>query len=322
MSDTNPLNAAPRLWPTEWTDTELANRLKPAFRELLQQERLNEDLLSRLDTLYLPMAAWVAGRHEQQPLMLGVNGGQGSGKSTLSKILRLLLERGFGKQVVVISIDDLYLPRAARQQLARDVHPLLATRGVPGTHDLTLALLLMDQLKQGRGFPLNIPVFDKALDDRAPEHCWQHLQEPADIILFEGWCVGARPQTRLQLIEPVNRLEAEEDADRRWRQYVNEQLAGHYQQLFAMIDILMLLKIPDMKNVYDWRLLQETKLKQSLDDNGQAAMHVMSEQQLERFIMHYERITRNTLQEMPERADVVLELDDQHQVSRVSMHGE
>ena len=309
-------------WPGSATQPGQARALRPVFAEILQQEHLADGLLDLFEPLYLPMADWLAQQHRGEPLMVGLHGGQGSGKSTLSKMLKALLESGYDKRVVVISIDDLYLPRAARQRLAEQVHPLLATRGVPGTHDLPLAMDIMQRLKQGRDFPLSIPLFDKAVDDRAPLSRWQTLEQPADIILFEGWCVGAAAQSEAQLVEPINSLERDEDPQQVWRRYVNEQLAGPYQALFAMIDVLMMLKVPAMEKVFEWRLLQETKLKQSLADNAQTGTHVMSEQQLNRFIMHYERITRTCLEDMPGRADVVLQLNDQHQISEVQLNGD
>ncbi|HEY9034312.1 MAG TPA: hypothetical protein VIN71_10275 [Pseudomonadales bacterium] len=316
------------LWPGGLPSASQLQRppeaLQAAFLQLLQQEGLADDGIpvSLLHRLYLPMAAWIADRQRQGPLLLGINGGQGSGKSTLCRILQRLLEQGFGKHVAAISIDDLYLPRAERQQLASRVHPLLATRGVPGTHDVALAIDILSRLKQGSHERLQVPVFDKAMDDRAPAERWQQLQGPLDIILFEGWCVGAWPQRPAHLQQPVNSLEAEEDPDQHWRRYVNQQLAGPYRDLFALIDRLMMLKIPSMEHVFEWRLLQERKLRESLADQPEAARHVMSEQAVRRFIMHYERITRASLEEMPARADVVLELNDQHQVCRVNMNGD
>ena len=300
-----------------------ATQLSAAFRQLLHDEGLQGQAspAALYESLYLPMAAWIADRHRGTPLLIGINGGQGSGKSTLCKILKLLLVEGFDKRVVVISIDDLYLPRYERQRLASSIHPLLATRGGPGTHDVPLAMQILTQLKQGLAQPIDIPVFDKAMDDRAEVSRWQKLQEPVDIILFEGWCVGAIAQQEQELARPVNTLEATEDHNKQWRRFVNYQLAGPYRDLFALIDILLMLKIPDMDNVFEWRLLQENKLKQSLSENPSAAKHVMTEKELKRFIMHYERITRATLKEMPDRADVVLELNRQHQVSRVHMNG-
>lgn len=297
--------------------------LKTVFHQVLEAEGLDGEHspASLFESLYLPMAAWIAALHQHRPLLIGINGGQGSGKSTLCRILQRLLAEGFGKRVAVISIDDLYLPRQQRQQLAAQVHPLLATRGVPGTHDVSLAMDILTRLKQGEVGAVRVPVFDKAMDDRAPVERWQRLQGPFDIILFEGWCVGAKAESHQQLQQPINSLEANEDADGHWRGFVNEQLAGPYRQLFALIDRLIMLKVPAMDNVFAWRLLQENKLRQSLADNPTAAQHVMSEAALQRFIMHYERITRACLQHLPADADLVLELNDQHQVCRVKMNG-
>jgi D-glycerate 3-kinase len=252
---------------------------------------------------------------------VGINGSQGSGKSTLSKILHLLLSRGFDKRVVVISIDDLYLSRSERLHLAAKVHPLLATRGVPGTHDTQLARQILTRLKQGKRENLTIPVFDKARDDRAPASRWQNVSGPVDIILFEGWCVGSAAQPEQELDRAINSLESMDDGNQQWRRYVNQQLAGPYRELFDLIDVLVMLKIPDMKHVFEWRLLQENKLRQSLAEQPEAAQRVMTEKELKRFIMHYERITRSSLKEMPDRADVVLQLNAQHQVDTIVLKG-
>ena len=260
----------------------------------------------------------MAESHQHKPLLLGINGAQGSGKSTLTKILQALLEKGFSKRVVSLSIDDLYLRRSEREQLARDIHPLLVTRGVPGTHDVALAKDLLSKLKQGTQQRITIPVFDKALDDRADEALWQQVSGPVDIAIFEGWCVGVAAEDSQALQKPINRLEAEEDPDGVWRNYVNEQLKGPYQELFSLIDKLIMMKVPSMENVFEWRSLQEQKLRVARQDET-SATRIMSEQALQRFIMHYERITRRSLQEMPERADVVLELNAEHQIERVKV---
>ncbi len=135
------------------------------------------------------------------------------------------------------------------------------------------------------------------------------------MVLFEGWCVGARPQPEAELDKPINSLEAEEDKDARWRRYVNEQLAASYKQLFGRLDLLIMLKIPSFESVYEWRSLQERKLAASAADK--TASHVMDEATLQRFIMHYERLTRYMLAEMPQRADIVLKLNSDHTIEEV-----
>ena len=299
-----------RLLASVWSD----------FRALLTQEviDLDVDMRQQLQRLYLPMAAWLAHQADAQPLVLGINGAQGSGKSTLAKILALLLEQAFDKTVISVSIDDLYKTRAQRRELAATVHPLLATRGVPGTHDVELGIDLLTRLKQGDISDLSLPVFDKARDDRLPESDWIRVSAKPDIIIFEGWCVGAVAENETGLQQPINELEASEDTDASWRRFVNKQLAGPYQELFNLIDVLLMLKIPGFDKVYEWRGLQEQKLQASLQDSQQQTNNTMSEVELKRFIMHYERITRLTLNEMPSRADVVLALNADHRIEQVS----
>jgi len=323
-SDTESRAKSQPVWPQAESGAQRVrnpDELLLAFRQILEQESLPAEggLLPLFETLYLPMAQWVAELQQHKPLLLGINGAQGSGKSTLTKILQALLEKGFSKRVVSVSIDDLYLRRSEREQLARDVHPLLVTRGVPGTHDVALAKDVLSKLKQGLQQRITIPVFDKALDDRADEALWQQVSGPVDIVIFEGWCVGAVAEDSQSLLNPMNRLEAEEDPEGVWRRYVNDQLRGPYQEIFSLIDKLIMMKVPSMENVFEWRSLQEQKLRVARQQDKASATRIMSEQALQRFIMHYERITRHSLQEMPDRADVVLELNGNHQIERVKV---
>lgn len=294
---------------------EIAEKISTAFDHLLVKECIDKSHLPKniLTDLYIPLAAWLIQQHHKQPFIVGINGAQGSGKSTLCKILQLIIEQGLGKQVATLSIDDLYLPHDQRKRLAETIHPLLLTRGVPGTHDIPLALSLFEKLKSSKT-EISLPRFNKAVDDRVPVEQWSLLTKAVDIVLFEGWCVGSLPQHDSALIEAINPLESKEDSDGRWRHYVNEKLAGEYQTLFNKIDLLMMLKIPSMEKVYEWRSLQEQKL--ATTHSGQSG--VMTDEQVVRFIMHYERITRTNLQEMPDRADLVLKLNDDHQVYEVN----
>lgn len=237
-----------------------------------------------------------------RPLVLGICGAQGSGKSTLAAALAEDLARS-GKACAVLSLDDLYLTRAERQRLGREVHPLLATRGPPGTHDVDLGIAVLDALRAGTA--VRLPRFAKAKDDRCDPSAWPEVTGQCDVVLFEGWCVGARPQPTEALAEPFNRLEAAEDGDGTWRRFVNTALGGPYQDLFARVDRLVLLQAPGFDVVMDWRLEQEEELRARSPD----APGLMSREQVARFISHYERITRHILEEMPDRADLVLRLD-------------
>lgn len=240
----------------------------------------------------------------KRPFILGICGAQGSGKSTLSDALAENLRAG-GLRVAVLSLDDLYLTRAERQGLAREIHPLLSTRGVPGTHDVALGLSVLDGLaRPGR---MLLPRFDKAVDDRALPGTG--IDGPVDLVLLEGWCVGAVPQDGRALADPLNDLERTQDPDGRWRHYVNDRLAGDYQRLFARLDALMLLAAPDFAVVRDWRIQQEESLRARLRDAGRSTDQTMSDGQVVAFIQFYERLTRHILTEMPDRADLVLRLD-------------
>lgn len=237
-------------------------------------------------------------------LVAGICGAQGSGKSTLVAQLAGRL-KGAGIRVAALSLDDLYLTRAERLQLAQDVHPLFATRGVPGTHDVALGLKTVAALERGEAAPL--PRFDKGSDDREPESDWPLAPAGTHVLLLEGWCLGARPQA--DVAQPVNALEAQEDPQGRWRGHANAALAGAYQALFARIDLLVLLAAPGWQVVAGWREQQEAELRQR---GGEA---VMSPAEVTRFIQHYERLTRWILEEMPGRADVTVRLGEHREIA-------
>jgi D-glycerate 3-kinase len=277
---------------------------------LLQRERLPESYRETIDHVLRPLARNIAEQTEQSNEMLvtGLCGAQGSGKSTAVAALQEILE-GQGLSTAVLSIDDFYLPRAARMLLSREVHPLLITRGVPGTHDVELLQAVIASLATA-GATL-LPRFDKATDDRLPHAQWTSFDGPARVVILEGWCVGARAQSTADLATPVNSLEREEDGDGRWRNYVNTKLAHEYRSLFGLLAPLILLRAPSFEVVKAWRTEQEHKLRARLQREGADASRVMSDGQVARFIAHYERITRHILDEMPQRASHVVQLDAQ-----------
>lgn len=241
-----------------------------------------------------------------RPFVVGLCGAQGSGKSTLARLLaqRFATE---GLRVATLSIDDIYLSRDDREHLAATVHPLFATRGVPGTHDVALGEAVIDACA-GKGM-VALPRFAKEEDRRRPPEQWDHVEGPVDLLLFEGWCVGARAQPEAALEAPVNALEAREDRDGGWRHAVNARLADDYRHLFARVDFLVLLAAPDFSVVAGWRKQQEHELRARLAREGCAPGATMDDAGVERFIQHYQRITQAILAEMPARADLVIDLD-------------
>lgn len=253
-------------------------------------------------------------RHNE-PLLLGINGAQGTGKSTLAALLCKLL-RADDLIVAELSIDDFYLSKAKRQELAQEVHPLFASRGVPGTHDTALLKETLAALRKAtKSDQISLPRFDKAQDDCCPESLWPTLRGPVDIIILEGWFIGLQPQSAELLQAPVNALESEEDPDSRWRVRVNDALGGDFQDVFAGLDDLIMLRAPSFDQVYEWRQVQEDKLRQRSAGN---APGLMDSNELRRFIQHFERLTRHCLATLPVRADRVYELDPLHRV--VSCH--
>jgi D-glycerate 3-kinase len=237
----------------------------------------------------LPAADLIAARLRpgvRRPFVLGISGAQGSGKTTIARALAAR----FG--CPALSLDDLYLDGAARQHLAETVHPLLRTRGVPGTHDVAAGLAAIDALGKG---PTLLPRFDKARDEPGePE--W--VAGPAEMLILEGWCLGARPQAEAELAAPINALERECDPDGSWRRWVNDRLAGDYQALWARIDQLVFLEAPDFGVVADWRIEQEHR-----------AGGPMRDDQIREFVQYYERLTRHLLSHGAEWADIPLRLD-------------
>jgi len=277
------------------------------LESFLAQERLPESFRATLHLVCEPLAELAEQRRRARRgcTLIGLAGAQGSGKSTIAQATAKLLQSR-GVDAIAVSLDDFYLPREARQALAQDWHPLFATRGPPGTHDVALACATLDRLQlPGR---VTLPAFDKAADDRKPREDWPSALAPADVVFFEGWCVGAHPQEPGALAQPVNALEADEDPNGDWRNKVNDQLAGPYRSLFGRLDALGFLAAPSFEVVLGWRRDQERKLTAR---TGQG----MSDDDLARFVAHYERLTRWMLAETPGRADLTFPLDEERRPS-------
>lgn len=250
----------------------------------------------------------LAQAREGRPFALA--GLQGTGKSTLSaQVAAAAATRGV--RAVVLSIDDVYLDRPARQALGRDVHPLLATRGPPGTHDVALACDVVDRLLAGAA--VRLPRFDKIDDVRMPESTWP-VVDGCGLVIVEGWFLRVPPQDRAALAEPVNALERDEDADGAWRRYCNDALARDFPALWSRLPHLVFLRAPAFDVVPGWRWQQECTL-QALHPDRRA----MSRPGVERFVQLFERLSRHALHALPSIADHTVRLDASRIPARVDL---
>ncbi|MFT4748136.1 MAG: D-glycerate 3-kinase [Congregibacter sp.] len=292
----------------------------------INKNKLSTGFQKIAEGYYIPLAEEIR-MHQisaKKTYCVGINGSQGSGKSTLSAFLKDYLTETYDMNVVVMSLDDFYFSRIERQIIAADVHPLFTTRGVPGTHNMCQAKTVMFDLKQQQ--PTIIPRFDKATDNPHPTSVWTKVSYAADVVIFEGWCWGVEPQSSEQLKQPVNEFETIEDKNAYWRNHANLQLSLHYQPLYSHMDTWVMLKAPSFKDVYSWRLEQEQKLNAATDktnnktvkaNNSDKAKEsgIMNEQQIQRFIQHYQRLTEHALKTLPNRCDHVFELNSERAIT-------
>ena len=287
-----------------------------ALQHFLGRHQLPESYLSMAESAFSPLIDEFNTQYQvnQKTYIIGINGCQGSGKSTLADYLCTVAAEKYHLPTVALSLDDFYLTKAERIELARKIHPLLAQRGVPGTHDVNLAIDTISSLASGN--KALITRFDKSMDDRVPEANSETITGHIGLIVIEGWCFGAKSQAPNSLIEPVNHLERSEDPDGVYRDYVNTALATQYPQLFELVDSTAMLRAPSFKTVFEWRLEQEQKLieKLQLTKTALASLSTMSDQEIRRFIQNFQRITEHCLEEMPTRVDHLFQLNAARQV--------
>jgi len=288
---------------------------KQAIGDFILRHQLPDKFHRLINEHYDFLVHWlVQKRQKGQVLLLGISGAQGTGKSTLADFLQLMLEENESWHVALLSIDDFYYTKAERKQLSEETHPLLLTRGVPGTHDIQSLRGCIEQLRNlGPDNKLSLPQFSKAQDDRGAVETWPVITGPIDLIILEGWCVGSTPQEPDTLLQPINKLERDLDPTGKWRNFVNRQLQDEYAVVFAELDALFFLQTPNFETAFRWRLEQEEKLASRSPDNSTG---IMDRAQIAYFMEHYERLTRANLISLPGIADIVLELDENHDCVR------
>ena len=289
--------------------------------DFIHRKKLDHHFAATAETFYIPFAQQLVQQQRarnvnNETLFVGINGCQGSGKSTLVEFLTLFLRREFNLVVVALSLDDFYLSKVKREHLAQSSHPLFATRGVPGTHNINLLAATLSKLKASKNEPVAIalPRFNKALDDVCARNAWHEVNQAVDIVLFEGWCWGVPAQNQVDLVLPINALEAQYDKQAVWRRQVNHNLCHDYQPLYDFMDTWLMLKAPSFEVVYQWRLQQEKQLAALGQINKTRVNKIMSEKQVGEFIQHYQRLTEHSLKVMPDKVEVLFTLDEQRKI--------
>ena len=269
-----------------------------------------------IKSFLIPISFWISKRaNKKKTLIIGLAGGQGSGKTTISSILTLILQKYFKLNVFKVSIDDFYKTRKDRKLLSKNKHPLLMTRGVPGTHDIDLMLKFFKKVKSKNFKNLAVPKFNKAIDDRYKKSLWYKLKFKPDVVIFEGWCVGAKAQKGSQLKKPINALEKANDKGGKWRSHVNNQLKTKYKILFKQLDGLLYLKAKNFDLLKNWRLKQERKLW--VQTKNKKNLKIMNSGDIINFMQTYQRITEQMFKDSIKSSSVIMNLNSNHQIEKI-----
>ena len=267
-----------------------------------------------LKSFLIPICFWISKKsNNKKPYFVGLAGGQGTGKTTISSILEIILRKYFKLNVFKISIDDFYRTRKERFNLSNKVHPLLMTRGVPGTHDIKIMLDFFKKSKTKKFKTFKLPKFNKAVDDRCKKNQWYTIKKMPDVIIFEGWCVGAKAEKNNTLKKSINSLEKANDPKLIWRKYVNKQLKTNYKKLYDQLDCLIYLKAKNFSLLQKWRLIQEKKLWLK-NKNKKTKNKIMSRGDVINFMQTYQRMTQNMFKFAPKYASIIFNLNNKHQI--------
>jgi len=292
---------------------------KNCFKFIFSQETKRDKFKNKdrmIKFFLIPICFWISKRvSKKKTLIIGLAGGQGSGKTTISTILALILKKYFKLKVFKVSIDDFYKTRRDRKLLSKNKHSLLMTRGVPGTHDIDLMLNFFKKIKDKNFKSLQIPKFNKSIDDRFPKRLWYKIKSKPDIVIFEGWCVGAKAQSSSQLKKSINSLEKIYDKDARWRGYVNSQLKTKYKTLFSQLDELLFLKAKNFNLLREWRLKQERKLQ--AQTKNKKNLKIMNSGDIISFMQTYQRITQQMFKDALKSSSIIMNLNINHQIEKI-----
>ena len=292
---------------------------KDCFKFISSQETKKDKFKNKdkmIKSFLIPVSFWISKRvNKKRPLIIGLAGGQGSGKTTISSILTLILKKYFKLNVFKVSIDDFYKTRKDRKLLSKNKHTLLMTRGVPGTHDIDLMLNFFKKIKSKNFKSLQIPKFDKAVDDRCSKNLWYKIKSKPNVVILEGWCVGARAQSSSELKRPINSIEKVYDQGSKWRVHVNNQLKNKYKTLFSQLDELLYLKAKNFNLLREWRLKQERKLW--VQTKNKRNLKIMSSVDIINFMQTYQRITQQMFKDALKSSSIIMNLNSKHQIQKI-----
>ena len=292
---------------------------KDCFKFIKSQETSKDKFKNKekmIKSFLVPISFWLAKKaNKKNPYLVGLAGGQGTGKTTISSILSIILRKYFKLNVFVISIDDFYKTRKERFLLSKKIHPSLMTRGVPGTHDINIMLDFFKRTKEKNFKSIKVPRFNKATDDRYNNKLWYSVKRRPDVIIFEGWCVGAKAEQNYTLKTPINSLEKLKDQKIIWRRFVNKQLKSKYKKLYDQLNCLLFIKAKNFSLLRQWRIKQEKKL--SLKSKRSNKLKIMSDKEIINFMQTYQRITQNMFKSVPKYASIILNLNSNQQIKSV-----
>jgi D-glycerate 3-kinase len=236
-----------------------------------------------------------------------IAGPQGSGKSSLSKLIKLYLEKFYDKSVIIISMDDFYLSKKQRTQLSKNIHPLFLTRGVPGTHDLGLMNKKIKQILN-KEFPIYLPIFDKVSDTR--KRTYKKVLK-ADVIIFEGWCAGAQPVNQNYLQKNFNNLEKNKDKNFIWRNSYNKYL-NEYQKIFSKFNYIIYFQFNHWNHVVNWKYKQELELRDKKKD-------LALKKYLKEFVQYYEKVSKWMHLKVPKYCNILIKLDAHQKIKSINL---
>ena len=291
---------------------------KKCFTFIKSQETSGEKFKNKermIKNYLIPVSFWISDKCKSRPYFIGLAGGQGTGKTTISSILKIILINYFKLNVFKISIDDFYKTRKDRIKLSKRIHSMLLTRGVPGTHDIKMMLDFFKSAKKKKFKKMKLPLFDKSVDDRLPKKKWYEIKKRPDVIIFEGWCVGAKAQTNHEIKKSINSMEKSMDKQLKWRKFVNYNLKTSYKKLFKQLDSLLYLKASSFNQLRKWRLKQEKKLK--IQTKNKKNLKIMDKKDVISFMQTYQRITENMFKNVPKYASIIMNLNSSHQIKSV-----